>query len=221
MEKENKNNVVMLRSCCSASHPLTTKQQDPEQRHLRMTWGVATRGFTLIELLVVVLIIGILSAIALPQYEKAVWRSKTVQLQTYVKNLAEAQERYKLENGDYSMRMDALDISFDGSLPNTGACGLNRLYETAPDPARNNGQIGLGMGGFGSALSSKAAFCTGKYAGGGFVYWHKNGYANVPLHTLLCYEVNSSSSQKNEFCKKVFGGTKVLEWYGNRSYTIQ
>ncbi|WP_424245665.1 prepilin-type N-terminal cleavage/methylation domain-containing protein [Elusimicrobium posterum] len=71
-------------------------------------------GFTLIELLVVVLIIGILAAIALPQYQKAVFKSRLAEAVITLKNLEGATERHALQNGDWPVcnDWDALDLDF-------------------------------------------------------------------------------------------------------------
>lgn len=57
------------------------------------------KGFTLIELLVVVLIIGILSSVALPQYTRAVERSRAVEAEVELAHLRQVQAMCRLANG--------------------------------------------------------------------------------------------------------------------------
>ena len=86
------------------------------------------QGFTLIELLVVVLIIGILAAVAVPQYQKAVDKSHAVTVLNVLKALQEAQEVYYLANGQYATNFDDLDVEIPGGKLKTNT-DSRRFYE--------------------------------------------------------------------------------------------
>ena len=86
------------------------------------------KGFTLIELLVVVLILGILAAMALPQYFKAVERSRMSEAVSLMASIAQAQQRKYLQINKYTTNYSGLDVAPQGAKA-SGYCTKG----TSPD----------------------------------------------------------------------------------------
>ena len=102
------------------------------------------QGFTLIELLVVVLIVGILVSVAVPQYQKAVAKTKLSQALMFAKTLKNAEEWYYLANGVYTVNLEALPIDigeYSGSPHQSG----NSIKVTQP-----NYNVEVSINGYGS-----------------------------------------------------------------------
>ena len=100
------------------------------------------RGFTLIELLVVVLIIGILSSVALPQYTKAVNKARATETWTLGKAFFDAQNIYLMETGQITDQLD--DLSLDVSRE------LNNWTVTTGGGQGDVGSVWIGFSGKGS-----------------------------------------------------------------------
>ena len=75
-------------------------------------------GFTLIELLVVIIIIGILSAIALPSFLNQANKAKQSEAKTYVGSMNRAQQAFYLENGTLSTGLDTLGLGIPAQTDN-------------------------------------------------------------------------------------------------------
>ena len=161
------------------------------------------KGFTLIELLVVVLIIGILAAVALPQYQKAVEKSRAMKAITLLKSVYTAQKAYHLANGTYATSLEELSIDLPGWTENEGNF-VSGEWQLAPQ-----GSFDEHMG-----PSVWIKHTTGPYKGTGFIIHWETQYPTLKNDVLYCYEIHQSgeiqfSGAVGDYCKKIFGASLV------------
>ena len=120
------------------------------------------KAFTLIELLVVVLIIGILAAVALPQYERAVRKSRVAEARINLKAASDAIDRCILANGNAdTCGWNELDIEVPAETKNWS-------YYRDECPEGQNGKVGCAV--FAEpkfeTLNYLISYCSINYDGG-------------------------------------------------------
>lgn len=147
-------------------------------------------GFTLIELLTVVVILGILTSIALPQYRKSIQRAEAANALINLKTIFDSAKRYKSANSRWPTSVSQLDVD---------------LYNISADGNMGEFQYTFGTGDGGTASACRligtdpdSAYCL-------YAYYRKYNVRDVytcayfdDKYTALCSSLGNCPAHSNE-----------------------
>ncbi len=190
--------------------PYFIKQvKDPRQKLSGMITNFNNFGFTLIELLVVVLIIGILAAVAMPQYQKAVEKARASEALPILKSVYQAAQTYQMANGEWPTKFDELAVE----IPWTGTTKW-RNYAGAKD-TRSNHLWSIQLYTEGTRYHDiYLGRISGRYEGAGFVISSSGDWA--------CAEKTSDGKVFNgnpgDYCVKIMRCPNTPTTYDNGRY---
>lgn len=153
-------------------------------------------GFTLIELLVVVLIIGILASVALPQYKKAVEKSRNTQLKTILSSVNQAQQIYRLANGTFTTDFENLSLDLPLTPSNGMVCGMAAHHDSGRKG--NNFEVQIRS----KQVPVLAWYSSGPYKCAGFAY-----DADGKMWCVERMGENHFPKEAGAFCKGIEGAT--------------
>ena len=181
-----------------------------------LTGRLGTVGFTLIELLVVVLIIGILAAIALPQYQKAVGRAQMIEGVRIIRTLAQSAERYHLATGSYPTTFADMDVEIPWTGTEQGWTPDNSEWVT---DTRSNKDWSLQLyhssaPGSGTTHLINITRLSGKYKGGVFRWFFADRFnpTSEPFFactTILAGQGVQFNGTHADFCVKLMHGQSM------------
>lgn len=174
------------------------------------------KGFTLIELLVVVLIIGILAAVALPQYRKAVTKTHILMGVPVGRAIMTSLDEYALANGGFTAVYDNLTLKVppgytdkDGNVY-TNQKATDAIYYDVGKPSQKMYKIESG-----GAVQYQYNLPNGKYIKIWFISSYATGTDYVANKGRIYCTGESNAKLATAYCELIGGKKDGSKYYLN------